>query len=107
MPDLKLNLDTAVATIGKQLDRGIESLRGTAERLIDDLKTAASVLDGPMKMNIADADAACVIDFTTHSFPSRNITLQLDGGTGGRVELAEPLKPGRYRAVILLNKIGE
>ena len=107
MPDLKLDLDTAVATIGKQLDRGIESLRGTAESLIDDLKTVAEALDGPMRVSITDADAACVIDFTTDTYPPRRIELNFGGGFGGRAELAEPLKPGRYRAVILLNKIGE
>lgn len=108
MPDLKLDLETAVATIGKQLDRGIENLRGTAGSLIDDLKSVADTLDGPMKLNIADADAACVLDFTTDNYPARrHVDLRLDGGCGGQVELASPLKPGRYRAIILLNRIGE
>ena len=107
MPDLKLDVESAVATIGKQLDRGIESLRGTAEGLIRDIKSVAEVLDGPMRLNIADADAACVIDFQTDNYPARrHVRLDLDGGCGGYVELANPLPPGRYRAVVLLNKIG-
>lgn len=108
MPDLKLDVESAVAVIGRALDRGIESLRGTAERLTDDIKSVAETLDGPMRVSIADADAACVIDFTTSNYGNmRNVTLQLDGGCGGRVELASPLPPGKYRAVILLNRIGE
>lgn len=107
MPDLKLDVETAVATIGRELDRGIGNLRGTAERLIDDLKSVAETIDGPMRVSIADADAACVIDFTLSFNHSRHVALNLNGGYGGQVELANPLQQGRYRAVILINKIGE
>jgi hypothetical protein len=111
MPDLKLDVESAVATIGKQLDRSIESLRGTAEGLVSDIKSVAEVLDGPMRLNIADADAACVIDLTIPNYDSnaRYVYLSLDGSgsCGGRVELASPLPSGKYRAVILLNKISE
>lgn len=95
MPDLKLDVETAVKTIGRELDRSIENLRGTASSLIDDLKSVAETLDGPMRVSIADADAACVLDFTTDNYTNRrHLTLR-------------PLPPGKYRAVILLNKIGE
>lgn len=112
MPDLKLDVETAIATIGRELDHGIENLRGTAERLTDDIKAVAETLDGPMRVSITDADAACVIDLVVpvgYGNNMRYISLYLDGGAGcgGRVELASPLPPGRYRAVVLLNKIGE
>lgn len=112
MPDLKLDVESAVAVIGRELDRGIESLRGTAERLTQDIKSVAETLDGPMRVSIADADAACVIDLvvpTNYGSYTKYIELTLNGngGCGGRVELASPLPPGKYRAVILLNRIGE
>lgn len=112
MPDLKLDVETAVSTIGRELDRGIENLRGTASSLIDDLKAVAETLDGPMRVSISDADAACVIDLripTHYGNHTKYVALSFDGsgGLGGRVELASPLPPGKYRAVILLNKIGE
>jgi hypothetical protein len=107
MPDLKLDIETAVTALGKQLDYGIESLRRTAEALLGDIRTAAEVLDGPMKLNIADADSACVIDFSLNYGNARNIELRMNGSDGGHVELASPLPQGRYRAIILLNKIDE
>lgn len=112
MPDLKLDVETAVATISRELDRGIENLRGTASSLIDDLKAVAETLDGPMRISISDADAACVIDLSIpahYGNHTKYLVLSLDGGGGwnGRVELTSPLAPGKYRAVILLNKIGE
>lgn len=112
MPDLKLDVETAVATIGRELDRGIESLRRTSTSLIDDLKNVAEMLDGPMKLNIADADVACVIDFGINVYNTggsgmRRLELRFENGTGGYVELANGLQQGRYRAVILINKIDE
>lgn len=107
MPDLKLDTETAVATIGRELDRGIESLRGTAARLVEDLKTVSNVKSDPMLLSIADADAACVIDCTTLGYPVRTIRLELGGGCGGQIDLMSPLPAGRYRAVVLFNKIDE
>jgi hypothetical protein len=104
MPDLKLDTEAAVAKLGKQLDSGIESLRREAERLTGDIRTCAEVLDGPMKLNIADADAACVVELFVN-YPTRNIEFRIDSGNSGRVELASPLPIGRYRAVILMNRL--
>jgi hypothetical protein len=106
MPDLKLDVEAATAALGKQLDYGIENLRQTAERLIDDIKTIVAVQQNPTKLNINDADAAILIDFfNNYDGTDGQITLQLPGGTGGYARLAKGLPRGKYRAVILINKI--
>jgi hypothetical protein len=105
MPDLKINLDDAVYMLRQQTDAAVERLRSTANGLIDDVKLVIETLSGDMsKLNVNNADAACVLDFYS-GYESRDITMQLSGGYSSHVQLVSPLKKGKYRAVILFNKL--
>lgn len=107
MPDLKLDAEVVIARIGRAVDSAIDGLRNEAERIIKDVREVAAVLSTPTKLDIASSDCAVVIDFH-NNYGGKQIELVVGGGgNGGYAQLAHELPKGRYRAIILLNKIDE
>lgn len=108
--DLKFSPEEAAKEIGRQVDRSIENLRHLGEELVQKLRDAAS-FNAADVVALTEAERALVVDFENGgSFnsgpnPIKSIGLQFDNGWGHRpVELASPLPPGSYRAVILISR---
>lgn len=110
MPDLKITEELALKALGAAADRAQESLRSTAERLTEELRQAHDALTNPTKLDVAGADAAVVIDFFCnydYQGGGGQIALNTPGSNGSYAELRSPLPRGRYRALILINRLPE
>jgi len=106
MSDLKMNLEDAIHAFQQQADMSVDRLRGTADSLVEDLKKVHDVLTGDSaKLTVVGADAACMMDFYISYDNVSDVQLNLSGGSGSYSKLVTPLKRGKYRAVILLNRL--
>ncbi len=105
MPDLKLDQKSVIKAIEECAESAVGRLRGLATSLSDDVAAVSEILADPKKLDLATSDAAIVIDFENNYGHTRNISLQLDSGVGGHVRLMNPLPSGKYRAIVIINKI--
>jgi len=103
--DLKLTADDAIHILNDAVDNAIEALQDRADSLAEQLRAAAEFTGE--RFSVGSADAAIVVDFEiAHNWPARSIFLGVDNGFAGRpVQLAHHLEQGKYRALVLINRV--
>lgn len=104
--DLKLTPEDAIHIIGREVDGAVERIRDAGEALVKQL-TAANTTVKPI--DIAKAEIAAVIDFlNSYDFGGHTqLTLNFNGNGGGYVDLHNGIRRGRYRALILIERLGD
>lgn len=113
MPDLKLTREDALKLVKAEADKYVRYLRDEAERIAEMLTATSAALMYKRPLDIANAEVAAVIELEqqSDSYGYRaNIQLSLSGPSGGccgTTELGRGLRSGRYRAVILIDRIGD
>ena len=105
--DLHLTGEEALRELGREVDHAIARIRAAGEELSEQLRAVAAASAGELDPTIAGADHAVLVDFDIPSpYSVEWLRLELGGGFGPQgVRLAKPIKPGRYRAVLLVSKV--
>lgn len=104
--DLKLTAEDATRALGREVVAAIERIRQTGAELAEQLATASTVIK---PVDIASAEIAGVIDFTQYVDTHYRTQMQLSFGGcgGGYVDLINGIRHGRYRALILVERLGD
>ena len=112
MPDLKLTKEDALKLVGAEADKHMRYFRDEADRIAEQLVATSEALTQKRPIDIATAEVAAVVEFVqledAHDHRAA-LHLGLNGPRGGgaaTTELGRGLRPGRYRAIVLINRIG-
>jgi hypothetical protein len=113
MPDLKLTRKDALKLVAAEAEKYTRYFRDEAERIAEMLAAAGEVATRKRPVDIASAEVAAVIELTQQSdLSGYRSQLRIDlsgpaGGCMGDTQLGRGLKPGRYRALVLIDRIDE
>ena len=104
--DLKFNLEHATARLQRERDEAIERIRRTFEEMASQLSAAADLAhEGTDVGNLQTADHVVVQDFEVRGSGATEIGVGYGWGNPiPMVRLAEPIRAGKYRAVILVTR---
>lgn len=104
--DLKLTTEMATKRLGQEVEDAIQRIRATGEYLAVQLSDTSTVTK---PVDIAKAEVAVYIDFVQayDLGPRSQLNLSLSGGSCGYVDLHSGIRRGRYRALILIERLGE
>ena len=107
MPDLKMTAEQVLIELGAAHAAALTAIDRRAAELKADVKTIAAVLADTSKINLG-ADVALTTEFASSNVFAAGAQLQLSiwGYPLGSAQLANDLPRGRYRVVVLLNRVG-
>ncbi len=104
--DLKLTPEIATHQLGRDVEGAIERIRAIGEDLAKELSVASTAVK---PIDIAKAEVAAVIDFAQPYENGENyrpqMQLNFSGSGGGSVQLHSGIRKGRYRALILIDRL--
>lgn len=104
--DLKLTAEIATKRLGQEVEDAISRIRSTGEDLAVQLSNASAAIK---PIDVAKAEVAAYIDFVQAYYLSTRTQLNLNfnGSSWSYVDLHNGFRPGRYRALILIERLGD
>lgn len=110
MPNLKSTPEDTIAELEREAAAAVAHVERTAERLITEVKEVAAFDRDPIASHvITKADVAGYIDFEmqSSSYSSTQLQVCFGGIPMGYIQLTRPLEAGRYRALVLIDRLGD